>query len=96
MEREGSIDLYRAIDRMRALSDAGVSFTLEFRKWDSSRRRGGDLRRVERAALRAKAADDAVAGASHKLFIRDLDTGDNLTCWHPLIVGLNGMRVTLS
>lgn len=96
MEPQKTIDLYLAIGRMRALSAAGVPFTLEFRKWDSHRRRGGDLRRVERAMLRSKAADDVVANASHKLFVRDVDTGDNLTCWHPLIVGFNGLSVTLS
>lgn len=91
-----TIGVFEAVERMKASTAAGEPFSFAFRKWDRQRRRGGDLRRVCRAVLRPKAGDDDVADASHKLFFRDVDTGENLVCWQPLIVEFNGMATILS
>lgn len=95
MEKK-TIGVFEAIDRMKAISEAGETFSFAFRKWDRQRHRGGDLRRVSRAVLRPKAGDDDISEASHKLFFRDVDTGENLVCWQPLIVEFNGMSTILS
>ena len=90
-----TISLYRAIDEARAISEAGGTFSIKFRKWNRARRDGGDLAVIEKARCRPKASDEKVANASHKLFITDTETGRALNCWHPLIMEINGRRTVL-
>ena len=90
------IDLYRAVDEMRRLSADGQTFTLQFRKWDRQRQKGGDLVTIPSARLRPKASDEQVDCASQKIFFTDTDTGRALVCWTILVVSFNGQRCILA
>lgn len=90
------IDLYQAVEQMKAISQAGGTFAVKFRKWDRQRLKGGDLCHVAAARLRSKAADEQVENSSYKLFFVDTETGQNKVCWQPLIVEFNGKRTILN
>lgn len=90
------IDLYRAVEEMKAVSDAGGTFAVKFRKWDRQRRKGGDLCHMAAARLRKKASDEQVADSSHKLFLVDTETGQPKACWQALVVEFNGKRTVLN
>lgn len=90
-----TINLYRAIEEAREISESGGTFCIKFRKWNRATRDGGDLAVIEKARCRPKATDEKVANASHKLFLTDTETGRPLVCWHPLIMEIDGKRTTL-
>lgn len=89
------INLYEAVDRMRAISVAGGTFAVKFRKWNRATGKGGDLAVIPHARIRRKASDEKIAHASHKVFFTDTDTGRARNCWQCLIVEFNGQKVTL-
>ena len=90
-----TVNLYRAIDEARRISEAGGTFSIKFRKWNRATRDGGDLAVIGKARCRPKASDERVSHASHKLFITDTETGRPLVCWHPLIMEIDGRRTAL-
>lgn len=96
MAADETIDLYAAVEQMRAISAAGGTFELTHRKWDRDRRTGGDIVTVPCARLRPKARDEDVANAGHKLFYTDTDTGRARNCWQCLIMGFNGKKVVIN
>ncbi|MCM1450666.1 MAG: hypothetical protein NC102_00185 [Clostridium sp.] len=96
METKGKIDLFRAIEEMRAISRAGGTFAMKFRKWNRQTKSGGDLAVVPAARLRPRAADEDIANSSHKLFFTDTSTGLARNCWQALIMEFNGMSTVLN
>ncbi len=94
MERQGPLNIYEAVERMREVSHGGGTFALKFRKWDRRRHKGGDLVTLKLARLRKKASDERIENSSHKVFITDTATGRALVCWMCLIVEFNGRRVS--
>lgn len=91
-----TIDLFKAIEEMKAISAAGGSFSMKFRKWNRATVSGGDLVTVNRARVRAKTSDEQIAHSSYKLFFVDVETGLARNCWQPLIVEFNGKRTVLN
>ncbi len=87
--------MYDAVAQMRRITDGGGHFSLAFRTWDTSRRKGGELVRVSRAKLRPQAKDEQIENAHYKLFYVDCDTGEARVCWQPLIVEFNGKQTTI-
>lgn len=81
---------------MKEISARGATFSFKFRKYDRSRRKGGDLVTVSAAKLRPKASDEAVENSSYKLYYVDTETGEARVCWQPLIVEFNGLRTILT
>lgn len=97
MERKvGRIDLYKAIEEMKRISDSGGTFSMKFRKWNRSLHKGGDMVVISAARLRPKASDADVENSSYKLFFTDTDTGRALNCWQPLIMEFNGIPTHLN
>lgn len=86
----GKIELWNAIREMRALSAEGKTFSMKFRKWDRSRKRGGELVTVNAARVRPSTSDEEIENSSHKLFFTDTETGRALVCWQILIMEFNG------
>lgn len=89
------IDLYQSIREMRAISKAGGTFTIKFRKWNRATMKGGDLVIIEHARIRHGVSDEVIDHASEKLFITDTDTGRALNCWVCLVMEFNGMRTII-
>lgn len=79
---------------MKAISVAGGTFSMKFRKWNRITHDGGDLAVVPHARIRQKTSDEKIAHASHKVFFTDTDTGRARNCWQCLIVEFNGRKVT--
>lgn len=94
MERQGPLNIYEAVERMREVSQGGGTFALKFRKWDRRRHKGGDVVTLKLARLRRKASDEHIKHSSHKVFLTDTATGRAIVCWMCLIVEFNGRRVS--
>lgn len=90
-----TIDLYQAVAEMKAISTAGGTFSMKFRKWNRQTADGGDLAHITAARLRPKAHDYEVKNASYKLFFKDMETGRDMVCWECLLVEFNGMKTIL-
>ncbi len=93
---EDKIDLFEAIDRMKAISLAGGTFSIKFRKYNRRTASGGDLVTVNAAKIRPKTSDEKIENSSYKLFFTDTETGRALNCWQPLIMEFNGRRTVLN
>lgn len=89
------INLYIAIARMKEISARGETFSIAFRKYDRSRKTGGDLVRLKAAMIRKKTSDDQIAHSSYKLFLYDAETGRAINCWEMLVVEFNGSKTYL-
>lgn len=90
------IDLFEAIEQMKAISLAGGTFSMKFRKYNRQTNTGGDLVTINAAKIRPKAHDEKIENASYKLFFTDTETGRALNCWQPLIMEFNGRRTVLN
>jgi len=90
-----TIDLYQAVAEMKAISVAGGTFSMKFRKWNRQTNDGGDLAYIKAARVRPKPSDRTVSNASYKVFFLDVETGRELNCWECLIVEFNGMKTIL-
>lgn len=91
----GQINLYTAVEEMKAISKSEGTFSIKFRKYNRQKNSGGDLVYIKAARLRSKASDEKIANASHKLFIVDTETGTPLNCWQILVVEFNGQKTVL-
>ena len=89
------IQLYKAIQAMKDLSDRGDTFSIAFRKYNRQTRRGGALVRLDAVRCRPKAADEDVENSSHKLYLTDTTTGRALVCWQILVTEFNGQQTVL-
>ncbi len=87
-----TIDLWKAIEEMKQISDRGETFSFKFRKHNRKSGTGGDLVSVGKARLRAKTSDEEIANSSYKLFYTDTETGQAANCWQILIMEFNGMK----
>ena len=90
----GQINLYTAVEEMKAVSKAEGTFSIKFRKYNRQKQSGGDLVFLKAAWLRSK-ADEKIENASHKLFLVDTETGNALNCWQILVVEFNGQKTVL-
>lgn len=89
------IDIYQAFREMKKITDAGGTFSITFRKWDRSRRKGGDVVKLMSVRLRKKTSDEEIAHSSYKLFLRDVETSRALVCWQCLVMEFNGMKIKI-
>lgn len=62
----GQINLYTAVEEMKAVSKAEGTFSIKFRKYNRQKQSGGDLVFLKAARLRSKASDEKIENASHK------------------------------
>lgn len=89
------LNLYEAIEQMKALSKGGGTFSVKFRKYNRATNAGGDMVVLKQARLRSKASDEKISNASHKLFLVDTETGKAINCWQVLVVEFNGQKLSL-
>lgn len=54
----GQINLYTAVEEMKAVSKAERTFSIKFRKYNRQKQSGGDLVFLKSARLRSKASDE--------------------------------------
>ena len=91
----GQINLYTAVEEMKAVSKAEGTFSIKFRKYNRQKQSGGDLVFLKAARLRSKASDEKIENARHKLFLVDTETGNALNCRQILVVEFNGQKTVL-
>jgi hypothetical protein len=91
----GQINLYTAVEEIKAVSKAEGTFSIKFRKYNRQKQSGGDLVFLKAVRLRSKASDEKIENASHKLFLVDTETGNALNCWQILVVEFNGQKTVL-
>ena len=92
---EGKINVFRAVAMARATMGTDGEFSIKFRKWNRRKEEGGDLCFIKRARCRPAPMKGDLANSEYKLFMTDLDKGQPVTCWQPLIVEFNGQRCNL-
>ena len=56
----GQINLYTAVEEMKAVSKAEGTFSIKFRKYNRQKQSGGDLVFLKAARLRSKASDEKI------------------------------------
>lgn len=78
---------------MRKLTSQDKPFSFSFATYDRSRNYAHGMVTVRRALLRPAAKGDDLVNADHKLFFKDLDTGNKKVCWQILLMYFNGMQV---
>lgn len=54
----GQINLYTAVEEMKAVSKAEGTFSIKFRKYNRQKQSGGDLVFLKAVRLRSKASDE--------------------------------------
>lgn len=96
MAASEKIDLFEAIEQMKAISLSGGTFSMKFRKYNRRTKSGGELVTINAAKIRPKTGDDKIEHSSYKLFFTDTETGRALNCWQPLIMEFNGRRTVLN
>ena len=88
--------IYEAIDRMRALSEKGKSFSFSFMSYSYERRKSDGIVYVERARLRRQSRKENNRFADYMLNFIDLDAMEYGMCWQPLLLEFNGFELELS
>ncbi|MEI6577687.1 MAG: hypothetical protein WCO63_16040 [Bacteroidota bacterium] len=89
-----SIQLFAAIAQMRRITAQGGSFSMIHATYNRDTQECHGKKYVKNAKLRPQATKEVVINADHKLFYYDIDEGQPLNCWQPLLMFFNGKRVT--
>lgn len=89
------IGLYQAIDQMRMLTREGKTFSFTFMTYSMERRTSHGLRHVDRARLVKRTRKEHNRYGEYMIDYIDLDSMQRSHFWQPLLVGFNGMKVTI-
>lgn len=87
--------LYDAINEMRRLSREGRPFSFSFMSYNSSRGTSDGVVYVRRARTMSRESLEFNQNAEMQERYMDLDTMQPRRFWHPLLMTLNGEKVTV-
>lgn len=90
-----SVRLYDAINEMRRLSREGVPFSFSFMSYNSSQGTSDGVVYVRRARTMSRESLEFNQNAEMQERYMDLDTMQPRRFWHPLLMTLNGEKVTV-
>ena len=89
------MEVYEAINQMRAKSERGESFSFAFMSYSYERRKSDGIIRIERARLRKQSKRDDNRFADYMLNFIDLDNLEYGMCWQPLLLEFEGKELEL-
>lgn len=90
-----SVKLYDAINEMRRLSREGKPFSFSFMSYNSSRGTSDGVVHVRQARTMSREALEFNRNAEQQERYLDLDTMQPRRFWHPLLMTINGEKVTV-
>lgn len=89
------MNVYEAINQMRACSERGETFSFAFMSYSYERRRSEVVVKIEHARLRKQSHKKNNRFADYMLNFIDMDTMDYEMCWQPLLLEFNGIELEL-
>lgn len=90
------MDVYEAIKQMKQLSAENKSFQFAFMSYSEERGKSNGITEVLHARLRKQSTVDQDKNAELKLNYFDLDTSDFGSCYQPLLMEFNGVKLELN
>lgn len=90
----GTIHLYDAIRQMRQISKKQGSFSMVFMSYSHTRGKSDGIVEVGNARLRPQEAPGSKF-SDYMLNYVDLNTGEALHLWQPLLMYFNGQKINL-
>jgi len=90
------MDVYEAINKMRALSKVGKPFSFGFMSYSEDRATSHGIVEVQNARLRKQSTTEQDKNADIKLNYFNLDTCEYGSFYQPLLMEFNGERLVLS
>lgn len=89
------MDVYKAIAKMRELSDQRVPFSLSFMSYSADRHKSDGSVEIRRCILRKQSTIEDNRQADIMLNYFDLDTNEYGRCYQLLLMELNGEKIEL-
>lgn len=89
------MEVYEAINQMRARSERGESFSFSFMSYSYERRKSDGVIKVLHARLRKQSRKENNRFADYMLNFIDLDTMEYGMCWQPLLMEFDGHELEL-
>lgn len=90
------MELYKAIEKMRLMSEKGECFSFSFMSYQYDRNISLGVEVVQRAKLTKRPKADKDRFSEYKLYYFDFDCMQNKQCWQPLLLELNGEPIEIS
>ncbi len=87
--------LYDAIAEMRRLSKEGVPFSFTYMSYNSTKGTSDGVIHVQQARLAKRESEKFNRHAEDQERYYNLTTGEVRRFWHPLLMFLNGEKVTI-
>ena len=89
------MEVYKAVNEMRACSERGESFSFAFMSYSYERRKSNGIVKIEHARLRKQSRKENNRFTDYMLNFIDLDTMEYGTFWQPLLLEFNGYELEL-
>lgn len=89
------MEVYEAINKMRAISSRGGSFSFAFMSYSYERKKSDGVIKIEHARLRKQSSKEVNRFSDFMLNFIDLDTMEYGMCWQPLLLEFDGHELIL-
>ena len=89
------MNVYEAINEMRACTKRGECFSFSFMSYSYERRKSNGVVWVEHAQLRKQSLIEHNRIAEYMQNFIDMDTLEYCICWQPLLLEFNGHELEL-
>lgn len=90
------MDVYKAIEQMRELSQRGKSFQVQFMSYSMERGKSHGITEVQHCILRKSSTEAQNRHADIMLNYFDLDTKEYGQMYQPLLMEFNGVQLELN
>ncbi|KAA6348960.1 hypothetical protein EZS27_003560 [termite gut metagenome] len=90
------MDIYKAIRRMREISEQSETFSFAFMSYSYERGTSDGVVKVEHARLRKQTDTEKNRFADYQLNYIDTDTAEYGACWQLLLLEFDGNELELS
>jgi len=90
------MDVFQAIEKMRELSQRGISFSFSFMSYSYDRHKSSGITEIQHAVLRKQSTVEDNKHADIMLNYVDKDTNDFGRCYQLLLMEFNGEKLELN
>lgn len=90
------MDLYQAIKKMRELTDAGKTFSVQFMSYSADRGKSNGIVEIQNCMLRKQSTTEQNKNADIMLNYFDRGTKEYGQMYQPLIMEFNGIQIELN
>lgn len=89
------MDVYQAIEQMRMLSEQRIPFSFSYMSYSIARRKSEGVISVRHARLCKQNRKERNRYTDYMLNYTNLDTGEQASCWQPLLLSFNNNELQL-